>query len=375
MRDRICLFGEVVNLKIIYAIVCAIFMTMLSYLPDFQAESSENIVFAASTEQENEYVEVRLKGRALKPGDTIGILAPGSPLDKKYLDKALSNLKKSGYKFKLAPSCTSEYGYFAGTDVQRASDINHFFLDDEVDGILCMRGGYGSVRVLDKLDYEAIKKHPKQFIGYSDVTAIHVALGEKANLSTIHGPMLSSFRNSKVSTRFTGVNFFKGISGNLYPGEIPMPAGAKLKAITPGEAEGIIVGGNLCLLASLVGTPYELKGDGAILLIEDVDEPTYKVDRILQQLWQDGLFSRVKGVLVGDFVGADEDYDGHDFLLDEVLDYYARLTGKPWVKGVPVGHDDDNLYLPLGVRAKVKADKDGKASLAIVENPLEAAGR
>ena len=362
-------------MKIIYMLLCTVLLTALSYLPDFQSGSSGHVAFAAPPEHGSPAGDSRLKGRALKPGDTIGILAPGSPLDKKYLDEALSNLKKLGYKFKLAPSCTSEYGYFAGTDIQRASDINHFFLDDEVDGILCMRGGYGCSRVLDKLDYEAIKKHPKQFIGYSDVTALHVALGEQANLSTIHGPMLTSFRDPSVITEFTGVNFLKGISGTLYPGEIPMPAGAGLKTITPGEAEGVIIGGNLCLLASLVGTPYELKGDGAILLIEDVDERTYKVDRMLQQLWQNGLLSRVNGVLVGDFVNADPVYSGHEVPLDEVLAYYARLTGKPWVKGVPVGHDDDNLYLPLGVRAKVKAGEDGKASLTIVEPPLEPAGR
>lgn len=354
----------------IYVLICTVLLTSLSYMPKVQGLSGQ-VALAASSEQGSRADEVRLKGYALKPGDTIGVIAPASSMDRKYLDRALDNLRRWGYKVKVAQSCTSEYGYFAGNDVMRATDINRFFLDDEVDGILCMRGGYGSARVLNKLDYEAIKKHPKQFIGYSDVTALHVALGEQANLATIHGPMLSSLTDSEIRDEFTGVNFFKGISGTLYPGEIPMPAGTELKAITPGEAEGIIIGGNLSILTSMVGTPYELKGDGAILFIEDVGEYTYRVDRMLQQLWQSGLLSRVNGVLVGAFVGADEDYDGHDFLLDEVLAYYARLSGKPWIKCVPVGHVEENLYLPFGVRARVTAAKDGKAGLAIVENPLE----
>lgn len=359
-------------MKKMYAFVCVVFLTMFSCLSDFPIGVSAHTVFAATSEQTGVAAPERSKVRALKPGDTIGILAPGSCMDKEEIGKAVSNLKRWGYKVKLGSSCTAAYGYFAGTDAQRAADINKFFLDDSVDGILCMRGGYGSVRVLNKLDYEAISKHPKQFIGYSDITALHTALGEMANLVTIHGPMGVSLRNEKVKKEFTGVNFFKGIEGNLYPGELPLPEGTELKTIAPGEAEGIIVGGNLSILTSMVGTPYELKEDGALLFIEDVDEYTYRVDRMLQQLWQSGLLSRVSGVLVGDFTDADADYDGQAFLLDEVLSYYAKLTGKPWIKGIPAGHEKDNVYLPFGVRAKVKAAPDGKASLTILENPIKA---
>ena len=311
-----------------------------------------------------------LRGRALKPGDTIGLLAPAFTGDMKDMKASMEMLKSMGYKVKLAPSCNADYGYLAGKDDLRAKDINKFFKDDEVDAILCVRGGYGSSRLLDKLDYEAIKKHPKQLIGYSDVTALHVALLEKCRLSTVHAPMLRSFTNEKKYTPYTKETFSKGLQGKLYPGEIPMPAGKKLETIKPGRAEGIITGGNLSVLVSLVGTPYELKGDGAILFIEDVGEDTYRVDRMLRQLLQSGLLSRVNGVIVGDFVDAEKNYDDRDFHLDEVLEQYAKLSGKPWLKGVPAGHEVDNLCIPFGIKATMEAKRNGTASLTIDESPL-----
>jgi len=349
----------------IHVLIWTVILTILPCLPIVQPAQS-NDACATPVKESSTAQAPRLKGRALMPGDTIGILAPGSCLRNRDLNPALNELRRMGYKLKLAPNCRAEYGYFAGTDAQRAADINSFFMDDEVAGILCLRGGYGSVRVLDKLDYEAISRHPKQFIGYSDITALHTALGERSNLVTVHGPMLVSLLSGSQNTDYTKENFFKGLKGELYPGEIPMPQGRKLQTITSGEAEGILVGGNLCLLASMVGTPYELKGDGGILLLEDVEETTYRIDRMLQQLWQSGLFDRVNGVVLGDFTGAEADYTEGEFHLEDVLDYYARLTGKPWIKGVPVGHEENNLYIPLGAKARITAEENGKASLVIL---------
>ena len=310
-------------------------------------------------------VQEAVQGRSLKPGDTIGVLAPASCDDIDEMQNAIKYLQDLGYKVKLAPSCRAQYGYFAGTDFQRAADINHFFADDEVAAILCMRGGYGSARVLDKLDYQLISQHPKQFIGYSDITALHAVMQEKSHLATVHGPMLSSLETDSPAKAYTRENFAKGISGKLYPGKVPMPAGQTLQTINPGRAEGPIIGGNLTMIQSLLGTPYEIKGDGAILLIEDVGESAYGIDRTLQQLWQNGLLSRVSGVIVGDFSGADDDYEEGDFYLDDVLEYYAKLSGKPWLKGMPVGHGSNNVYLPLGVKAVMQANEDGTASLSI----------
>ena len=220
------------------------------------------------------------------------------------------------------------------------------------------------------MNYDAIARHPKQLIGYSDVTALHIALGERSHVATVHGPMLVSFRKGFRETDYNASHFIKGLKGELYPGDIPMPEGKRLETVIPGTAEGAIIGGNLTVITSLLGTPYEMKGDGALLLIEDVDESTYRVDRMLNQLWQNGLLQRVNGILIGDFTGADDDWEEGDFRLDEVLLHYARLSGKPVLKGVPAGHKDNNLYIPLGVRAVMRANPDGTASLRIMEDPV-----
>ena len=309
----------------------------------------------------------RIRVPALKPGDCIGILSPGSYTSSKDFAGSIELLKANGYRVKIAPSATALYEHFAGTDRKRAADINAFFADDDVKAILCVRGGYGSARILDKLDYKMIAKHPKMLIGFSDVTALHIALGDKCGISTIHGPMLVSFTRPNFDSEYTRTNFFAGLTRTEPIGEIPMPEDRKLEAVRPGHAEGIITGGNLTLIASLVGTPYELDGKGSLLLLEEVGETPYRIDRMLNQLWQNGLLKRVNGILLGDFVGCEnEKADGiNDFTLDDVLKHYARLSGKPVIRGVPAGHGKYNMFLPLGVPAAMTANDDGTASLVI----------
>ncbi len=342
---------------------------MLPYLPvDLPVQSESNTVWAAEAKMNSE--AERIKGKALQQGDTIGIIAPGSSDDIKDYAKAIRDLEKMGYKVKIGDSCNSQYGYFAGTDAARAADLNKFFADDEVQAILCMRGGSGSAQLLDKLDYDNIARHPKQFIGYSDVTSLHIALGERCNLSTIHGPMLRSFPKGLDKSNSQADIFLRGLKGELYPGELPMPQGRQLETVFPGEAEGVIMGGNLTVMTSLLGTPYEMKGDGILLLIEDVDEAAYRIDRMLWQLWQNGLLSRVNGILVGDMTGADDDWEEGDFRVSEVLERYARLAGKPMIKGLPIGHGKDNIYLPLGIHAVMRANTDGTAHLSFDETAV-----
>ena len=313
----------------------------------------------------------RTKCHALRPGDTIGVVAPSSCTSADSFDNATRLIESHGYKVKIAPSCTKAYGYFAGTDYERAADLNNFFRDDEVKAILCLRGGYGSARILDQLDYEMIAAHPKFLIGYSDVTALHAALGERSSLVTVHAPMFLYFNRYEKEhnnlPQYTEENFFTNIASTNPIGEITLPKDRKLQTVNEGVAEGIIVGGNLSIIASLVGTPYELSGKGALLFIEDAGEPSYKIDRLLQQLWQNGLLSRVNGILLGDFIGGEEDEEEGDFTKDEVLEYYARLIGKPVIKGLPAGHGRNNMFLPLGVHAIMVANDDGTASLCIDE--------
>ena len=229
-----------------------------------------------------------------------------------------------------------------------------------------MRGGYGAARILEYLDYDMIAKHPKAFIGYSDITALHIVLGERSKLATIHAPMFLSLINPQ-NTSYTHEQFFAGLRSTNPLGEIPMPPDKTLTTIVPGKAEGVITGGNLTVIASLVGTPYELDGKGTLLLLEEVGEKVYRIDRMLNQLWQNGLLSRVNGILLGDFVdcnGGSSDDDS--YTLELVLNNYAKLSGKPVIKGVPASHGEDNAFIPFGVHAVMNA-QENEASLIIDE--------
>lgn len=310
----------------------------------------------------------RQKSFALQKGDCIGILAPASYLkgltEGKTFKRGIEFLQRQGYRIKIAPSCNKKFGCFAGTEAERAADINAFFADDEVKAILCVRGGYGAACILDKLDYEMIARHPKPLIGYSDITALHTALGEKTGLVTFHAPMLVSIKDFNS---YTKAEFLTGLTRTEPIGEIVMPRNKKLKTLVAGEADGIIVGGNLAVLTSLVGTPYELDGTGALLLLEDVDENAYRIDRMLNQLYQSGLLNRVNGILFGDFTNCK---DG-DFSVAQVLERYAKLVGKPAISGFPVGHEKNNAFLPLGVQAVMTANDNGSASVKITDSAFK----
>lgn len=324
-----------------------------------------------SSTKAHEVTTPRAKVAALKEGDTIGILAPAAKGDLSQYSRSIDLLKELGYQVKLASSVTKSNGYFAGTDEERAQDINDFFADDEVKAILCLRGGYGSMRILPFLDTKEIAKHPKLFIGFSDITALHAVLGETCHMVTIHGPMLSTFKDYNY-TAYTLYLFENGLSGSFPIGELPMPKNESLKPVVSGKATGLLEGGNLTVIASLCGTPYELKGNGAILFLEDTNVDSYEVDRLMSQLYQNGLLSRVAGIVYGEFNRPpDEPIDEGDFTIDEVLSYYANLAGKPAIRNLPAGHDENNLFLPLGVQTTIQSKEDGTASMTLDESYLK----
>ena len=308
-----------------------------------------------------------IKGKALKTGDCIGIAAPAYYVRNHDYSKAVQFLKAQGYKVKVMPSCDATERNFAGSDKQRAEDINALFADDSVDAIMCLRGGYGSGRILDYLDYSMIAKHPKLLIGYSDVTALHIALYQKCGLVTVHGPMASTFNNDNY-TGFTKEQFLSGITSDEPVGKIKQPEGGKLKTLVPGSAEGVVIGGNLTLIASLVGTEYELRADHAILFIEEIGEFASRIDRMLLQLYESGLFDRVDGIIIGDMA---DNYDYNSCSVNDVIREYAKLADKPCITGVPAGHGKYNMFLPFGVKAKMTANKDGSASIEILESALK----
>lgn len=302
-----------------------------------------------------------LRGPALRRGDCIGIAAPATHDEGQDISAAVARLERAGYRVKMTPTVTGNYGFFSGTDADRARDINALFHDDGVKAIICLNGGYGSARILDKLDYEYIASHPKLVIGFSDVTALQIALWEKCRLVTANGPLMVTLGGSDA---YTAGQFFQGLTTDAWRGPLALPAGRKLMTVVPGQAEGPIVGGNLTVLTSLVGTPYALDGTGCILVLEDTGEDAYRIDRMLNQLWQSGLLSRVAAIAYGDFTDCPN--DPGDFTTDQVLDYYAHLAGKPAIKGLPVGHTKDKAFVPYGVRVRLDADRED-ASLTFID--------
>ena len=300
-----------------------------------------------------------LKPNSLKAGDCIGIVAPASGIEDMDLTPAIEKLKSWGYKVKLSPHLFAQDGYLAGSDEIRAEDLNAMFGDEEVQAILIMRGGYGSNRILHLLNYDLIAKNPKLLIGYSDITALHVALWKNCKLITIHGAMAIDIND--YSPNYTDWQLKRGLASTAISdsGEFILPENYKIEVLNEGTATGKIIGGNLSVIASLCGTPYELDGTDCILFIEEVGEDSYAIDRMMWQLWENGLLQKVKGIIVGTLRRCEPiEPTAYDYSVREVFDHYGKMAKVPVLYNFPVGHGSINGFLPLGVKATIVADKN-----------------
>lgn len=293
-------------------------------------------------------------GKPVLPGQTLGIIAPSAAVADDAMEAGLQVLQELGYHTKIGPSCRRHWGYFAGTDAERASDIEWAFADADVDGIVCLRGGYGATRLLPLLDYERIAAHPKLFVGFSDITALHTAFLQRSHLATVHGTMVVSLGRRPAA--YTRDQFAKGLQHPYAAGPIPIPYDCQLETIVPGTVTGPLYGGNLMLLSAMTGTPYGLDGTDGIILIEDVGEEAYALDRMLCQLEQSGLVGRAKGFMFGEFARCEPtEPEPYEFTVRDVVYQYAKRWGKPAVWGFPAGHGDNNAWLPLGVPLTLQA--------------------
>lgn len=308
-----------------------------------------------------------LKAKPLKFGDTIGIIAPASPTTDSNIKKVEETLRNMGFKLKMGKSLYEKRGYLSGKDEIRAEDINSMFKDKEVDGIICIRGGYGTPRILDLIDYEIIKENPKVFVGYSDITALHIAFNQIAGLVTFHGPMAASDMIRNFSS-FSKEHLFKAIMDNEALGEIVNPEGEEIISINGGIAEGPIIGGNLSLIADTIGTPYEIDVKGKILFIEEVEEEPYRIDRMLNQLRLAGKLNDAAGIILGDFSKCDARKPNESLSLEEVIDDYFKALDKPIIYNLQAGHCEPMVTIPFGVRARLDADKK---ELIILENATD----
>lgn len=299
-----------------------------------------------------------IRPKALKTGDTIGIVAPSSPTSEENVKKSEKKLKDLGFKVKMGEGLYESYGYLAGKDELRARDLNNMFLDKEVDGIICIRGGYGTPRILELLDYEGIKNNPKVFIGYSDITALHIAINQICDLITFHGPMVSSNMIDKFSD-FSRESLFRNIFYSETIGLVENPIGEEIETINGGVAEGEIIGGNLSLIADTLGTPYEIDTKDKILLIEEIGEEPYNIDRMFTQLRLTGKLEESNGIILADWNGCEAKTDEYDesLTLMEVIEDIIKPVGKPTIYNLKSGHCKPMITIPLGVKARLKADK------------------
>jgi len=292
-----------------------------------------------------------MKPRSLKAGDTIQLVTPASPLSEEKLEFMLDLLHEQGYQTKLSPHALDADGYLAGSDKDRATDLQSAFDDPETAAVLCTRGGYGCARILPMLDLPRIAASGKMLIGFSDITSLHLALN-RLRAPTVHAPMALTFHYPREPWVYD--SFCRVLRDELEaPAEAPRAA-----TVVSGVAEGDTVGGCLCLLMDSVGTPWALETENKLLLIEDVGENPHRVDAMLTHLVNSGLAAKAAGFVVGEMTRSDElaDKDIGARPWREIVQERLAPLGKPMVIDFPFGHAKGMLSLPLGIRAKLDAD-------------------
>ncbi len=315
---------------------------------------------------------VRRKPPRLKAGDKVGLVGPaGFHADSFDLRIASESIAAMGLVPVLAPHVNDRFGYLAGQDRDRAADLNAMFADDSIHAIFAVRGGWGSARILPHLDWAAIRANPKLLVGFSDITALHLAIAARAGFPTIHGPNAGSAWGKLSWEPFRAM---------VFEGRLPLVANPpgdedrlvqrlyRTRTIRPGTATGRLLGGNLTVLAHLVGTPWLPNFDGAILFIEDVDEAEYRIDRMLTQLGQAGILGKLAGLVFGqctNCVGEGPSYGG--FTLGDVLKQHVEPLGIPAYQGALFGHVADQFSLPVGCRAELDASA---GTIRLLESPV-----
>jgi len=301
-----------------------------------------------------------IKPKRLSPGDTVAIIAPSSGVSAETFNRAMANIDSLGFKAKAGEHARGSYGFLSGTDKERVSDLHAAFRDPEVKGVWCVRGGGGAPRMLPDIDYAMIKKNPKVFIGFSDITALHIAISQNTGLVTFHGPVGSSNFNDYTKGHALDV---VSLAKEPYKIEVSAVNAAnaspfyRTQTMVKGKARGRLTGGNLSLLSSLAGTPYALNDlKGKILFIEEINEAPYRVDRMLTQLRQSCDLRSLAGIALGVFddTGANAPKDGKP-LMDVLTDRLGDL-GVPLVYGLSFGHIRENITLPYGIEAELDAD-------------------
>lgn len=283
--------------------------------------------------------------KPLHPGDTVRLIGVASRIEgddlQEEVRKRADMLEALGFRVKVDASCFRKYGYLCGTDEERAKALMDAFDDDGADGVWCIRGGYGCLRLLPLMDWQVIRRNPKAFVGYSDITTLHMAIQQRCQLATFHGPMPGNLPTAPWAKK----SLMDALAGKAEEALNP-PDLAPLEVLHPGVGSGEMTGGNLSLVTASLGTPDEIDTKNKLLFLEDVGEQVYALDRYLHELKQAGKFEDCAGVILGQFTRCSAETDG--FTLQEVLrDVFADVQ-KPIMWGLHAGHVDDSLTVPMG---------------------------
>lgn len=284
----------------------------------------------------------------LNKGDKVSLIAPaGAIFNQEYILKSKNKIEQLGYIVELGKHVYSKYGYLAGNDEERLEDLHNAFLDKDVKAIFCLRGGYGTIRLLSKIDSITIKQNPKILVGYSDITSLH-SFVSNFRYPSFHGPMFNFDLNKNPDNYNLMFNFLEGNIEELNYDLIPLRSG---------QISGEIVGGNLAVLCSLIGSKYIYNFKNKILFLEEINEEPYKIDRFLHQLYLSNILNIVNGIILGDFTNCSPEDENKSLNLDEVFKLLYNLTNKPIYKGLKSGHGYTNNILPLGVKSNINSNK------------------
>lgn len=303
---------------------------------------------------ESESEDQKIVPKSLRLGDYVAITGPaGSIWNKWHITKIEEKMKSLGYKTKLGKTLYEQQGYLAGSDQMRADELMGFFKDKSVKAILTMRGGWGCARILDLLDYSVIRQNPKIIMGFSDITSLVNAIYSQTGLVTYHGPCgYSSWKEFTTSQVLNAL-----VNGESYVMKNPEDYLEGLQTLSSGKAKGELIGGNLTVVVSMIGTKYEPDWNNKILLLEETTEEPYRIDRMLWQMKQRGVFKKVKGVVLGSFHKCEPEEPEKSFSLQEVLEQHFKDVSFPVYQGATFGHLEPKFTLPLGLSAEIDADQ------------------
>ncbi len=302
----------------------------------------------------------RIKPPRLQKGDTIGLIAPGSPVTEEKLNKAITNLENLGFHVHYTKNILAKQGYLAGTDQQRLDDLHLMFNNQKINGIWCIRGGYGCGRILPDIDYSLIRKYPKPMIGYSDVTALLQAIFLKTGIIGFHGPVAVSEFTDYTICQFQTILMEPKAPiqiKNAVENDKKENTAFQNKVINSGKAKGKIMGGNLSLIASLAGTKYQLNAKGKIIFLEEIGERPYRIDRMLTQLLQSCNLGQAAGIALGIFDDCEAKEGTDSLTLMETLEDRLGPLGIPVIYGLSFGHIDNQFTFPIGIEAELDTEK------------------